>query len=147
MRALTILALFGGANAISWTSKLTPRQQAHSSNVPNTLIGRAPADALAPAPAPQTNFTRGPKGDPANDPRFKPFSCGTGEANAASQDLIEVHKALFGEHNHDGGAPGAPGVGAPGMGDGQVQFQPGSIPQPAGGAGTPTNPEGKTTLW
>ena len=107
MRALTILALFGGANAISWTSKLTPRQQAHSSNVPNTLIGRAPADALAPAPAPQTNFTRGPKGDPANDPRFKPFSCGTGEANAASQDLIEVHKALFGEHNHDGGAPGA----------------------------------------
>ena len=52
-----------------------------------------------------------------------------------------------GEQPADGGAPGAPGVGAPGMGDGQVQFQPGSIPQPAGGAGTPTNPEGKTTLW
>jgi len=53
-----------------------------------------------------------------------------------------------GEQPADGGAPGAPGVGAPGLVDGQGQFQPGSIPAPAGGAGgSPTNPEGKTTLW
>lgn len=53
-----------------------------------------------------------------------------------------------GEPQGDGGQQIAPGVGgAPGMGDGQGQFPTGSIPAPAGGAGTPTNPESKTTLW
>ena len=96
MRALPILALLlGGTYAkTSWNARLTPRQELR------TLLTRADAQ-----PQPQTNVTRGPKGDPANDPRFKPFSCGSSEANAASQDLIDVHKALFSEHS--GGAPGA----------------------------------------
>lgn len=52
-----------------------------------------------------------------------------------------------GEQPADGSAPGAPGAGAPGLGDGQAQFAGGSIPPPTGGGGTPTNSEGKTTLW
>jgi hypothetical protein len=51
------------------------------------------------------------------------------------------------EQPADGSAPGAPGPGAPGLGDAQAQFAGGSIPPATGGAGTPSNPESKTTLW
>jgi hypothetical protein len=95
MRTIMPLALFGGAHAVSWTQRFSPRAQARTSNVPNTLTSRDET--------PKTNYTR-PK-DPAYDPRFKHFECGTSEFSAASQDLLEVHKALF--NDPSGGAPGA----------------------------------------
>jgi hypothetical protein len=53
------------------------------------------------------------------------------------------------EQPGDGSAPMNPGVGgAPGMGDGSVQFAGGSMPASAGGLpGSPGGSDSKTTLW
>lgn len=104
MRALTALALFGGVSCVAgkhfpWSSRQSSREQTRSTLVHN-LAARSAADQQAP----QTNITRGTK-NPADDPRFKPFGCGVNGGEAATQDLIDVSKALFSEHN--GGAPGA----------------------------------------
>jgi hypothetical protein len=96
MRGFAVLALLGGISSVSARIskvELLP----HVNRRIQSIRGN---DLAARGEQPKTNLVRGPtKDDPANDPRFSVFSCGTTEFGTASQDLIEAHKALFHEHN------------------------------------------------